>query len=240
MQSIEGDIHLKLLAGMPIEISGIGEFTPLTMREIIKMGESIYNKKLSALLFDKKTLDSNEMDELSNFEAITVFLYYDKSFRDLFFCALKMYLCVDVSINEDGQILLMKNNKEIVLDENLFNEIQKIAKLANLIKNVKEDEYEAGNERARKFIEKLKKKKEKLSRANSAQKINLHSLISGLAWRSSYNDVLNLTIYQLYDGFQRIEKINDYEYTLLGIYTGNIDGKKIKLPDINWANVIKS
>lgn len=232
------DIHLKLLAGMSVEIDGIGEFTPLTMREIISMGESVYNQRLSVLLFDKSKLDKSEMDELTNFESLTVFLYYDQSFRDLFFYALKMFLGVEPDINKDGQILLSKNENVTILDEVGFDEIQRIAKLSNLIKSEKEDEYEAGNERARKFMEKLKKRKEKFAKVKD-QKINLHSLISGLAWRSSYNDVLNLTIYQLYDGFQRIEKINDYEYTLLGIYTGNIDGKKVKLPDINWANVIK-
>lgn len=234
----DADIHLKLLAGMSVEIDGIGEFTPLTMREIISMGESVYNQRLSVLLFDKSKLDKSEMDELTNFESLTVFLYYDQSFRDLFFYALKMFLGVEPDINKDGQILLSKNENVTILDEVGFDEIQRIAKLSNLIKSEKEDEYEAGNERARKFMEKLKKRKEKFAKVKD-QKINLHSLISGLAWRSSYNDVLNLTIYQLYDGFQRIEKINDYEYTLLGIYTGNIDGKKVKLPDINWANVIK-
>jgi hypothetical protein len=72
------------------------------------------------------------------------------------------------------------------------------------------------------------------------EKINLHSIISAVAWRTvGFNEVLKLTIYQLYDGFYRLGLIDNYHYTFTGIYTGNIDGSKIKLPDINWANTIK-
>jgi len=65
-------------------------------------------------------------------------------------------------------------------------------------------------------------------------------MISGLGWKANninIFDVWDLTVYQLYDGLNRLKIIDDYQFTLSGIYAGTIDSGKINLKDINWMKI---
>lgn len=233
------DLKLKLLAGLPIPIGNLGELRPLKLIEIIKMTETKYNTYLSALLLNKNQLDVRDdvnLDEYTNFQVLISVLVYDVAFRNVFIEALQMFFNVEVGfIEEYGIVYFGDLSEERVLTEEFFDYIQKVLKIANFIKD-EEPDYVPGNERARKFIEKLKKKKAKLPKK---QKISLHSLISALGWKKDIDRVLNLTVYQLYDGYQRLEYMDNYYYTLTGIYSGTINAKDINLSNINWANIIK-
>ena len=111
--------------------------------------------------------------------------------------------------------------------------------IANNISMDEEDEYIAGNERARKFIEQQKKKKAMLAK-HKKQTINLRSIISGVGWKAqSFEFISKLNIYQLYDGYGRLGVIDNYHYTMSGLYAGTVDSKSIKLPELNWANIIQ-
>lgn len=241
-EKVEADLHLKLLANEPIEFLSIGKLRVPSIREIISIGESKYNEYLSILLFDKENLeDAGIIDEkLSTYELVISFVYHDEAFRRNFFNGLKIFFNKEINQHESGLVYFGEFSDEIYLDEDNLKLIQKILKIANFIEDEKKEEYEAGNERAKKFMEKLKKKKK--NAVNTKQRINLHSLISSLSWKSSkgFDEILNLNMYQLYDGYRRLENMNNYHYTLTGIYTGNIDGKSVKMSEINWANIIKS
>lgn len=239
----EQDIQLKLLANMPIYIDGIGMLQLPTITEIIKMGESKYNHSLSLMLFTKDYLatQNEEVNNFSDFEVMLSLILYDPSFREMMFNTFSIFINSTPNMTEDGILFFGEPKEESILTEEKWTYIQKIIKLGNYIHGKQEDEYKPGNERARKFIEKQKKNKEMVAKLKKKDEtINLHSIISAVAWRTNgFNQLLNLTIYQLYDGFYRLGLIDNYHYTFTGIYTGNIDGSKIKLPDINWANIIK-
>jgi len=235
------DIHLKLLANVPIEINGIGHIQLPSLRQIISINESLHSAYLSYLLFSKDSLNetSEEMDRHSDYEILISFLYHQDSFRDFFLNALEMVFGEKPSY-EDGIVYFGEPSEDSVLSEEKWDLIKKVVKIGNFIEEKKdEEEIIPGNERARKFMEKLKKKKEQAPKIKPKQ--NLHSMISAIGWKTiGIEDVLNLTIYQLYDAFMRLESMDNYHYTLTGIYTGNIDSKGIKLSDINWANIIKA
>lgn len=237
----EQDIQLRLLANMPIEIDGIGKLQLPTLTEIIRMGESTYNYHLSLILFSKNLVTSQDVNEYSDFEVLSSLLLYDREFRKVIFEAIETFFDVSPQITSEGLVYFGDLSEFTILTEEKWNLIQKIIKLGNYIHGHQEDEYKPGNERARKFLEQQKKRKEMVAKLKKKeQPINLHSIISAVAWRTNgFEQLLNLTIYQLYDGFYRLGLIDNYHYTFTGIYTGNIDGSKIKLPEINWANVIK-
>jgi hypothetical protein len=235
----ENDIHLKLFAGLPIEVDGIGDLRIPTLKEVVQLGENEYYNYVFHLLFTKKSLSvtNDELDNYSDFEALTLLLLYNTSFKEVFFNGLKYFFNKEPKLEQQyGLVYFDELTEDSVLTDEKLLYIQNCLKIAHFIKE-EEEEYEAGNEQARQFIEKLKKKKAKIK---VKPKQNLHSIMSAVAWKTvGIDKILNLTIYQLYDGYRRLENIDNYQFTLMGIYTGNIDAKKIKLPDINWANIIK-
>lgn len=236
----DDDIRLKLLANVPIEVNGIGHLQLPSLRQVISMNESLHNTYISYLLFSKDSLSeqSEEMNDHSDYEILISFLYHESSFRELFFNVLEIIFGEQPNY-EEGIVYFGEFSEESVLTEEKWEFIKKIVKIGNFIEDKKEEEeYDAGNEYAKRFIEKLKRKK--ASEYKPPPKQNLHSMISAIGWKTvGIDKVLDLTMYQLYDAFMRLENIDNYHYTLTGIYTGNIDSKGIKLSDINWANIIK-
>jgi len=246
---VENDLNLKLLAGMSINISNLGIISPLKLREIINLGESNYNELLSVLLIDKSNIEGLKDQEFSNLELLMVFCHQSNEFRDKTLKALKLFLNNEFFVSNEGLFYcrdLISDNyglmvyKYIIIDKIPFNDFQMVLKKANHIETKKEDEIIPGNERARKFMEKLKLSKQNIKKPET---MNLHSIISGIAWKSNNTNIINifdLTIYQLYDAYHRLENIDNYHYTLSGLYAGTVDGKNINLSNITWTKIIKN
>jgi hypothetical protein len=233
-------IHLKLLLNIPIHVEGIGNFHAPNLPEIVDLTEEIYNMSLSTIFFDKNRLEETKgLEEYTNFEVLLSIINQDDSFRELFFYGLNLHLDVPVLLHSSGLIYFDEFSEESILTEDKFDYIKNLVKIANNVSDPKEEEYKPGNERARKFLEKIKQQRAEIEKVKKP-KMNLHSIISAVGWKAqSFKFINDLTIYQLYEGFRRLEYMDNYKFTMTGIYTGNIDGTKIKLPDINWANIIK-
>lgn len=248
-----GKIHqLKLK-----EIAVIGEQKYNEYLSVISFNKS----SLSIPIDDEK--QKEEIDKLTDFQIILFLCLQDENFRNILLKSLKFFFKKEVYFDNQigffvfGKVKITKkkiNIKKIikpqklqkkkckykkVITENKFNEIKNVIKQSNCLRELeKEEEIKPGNERAKKFIEMLKLKKQNAPKTND---INLISIISSIAWRShiGINSVWDLTIYQLYDAFYRLDVIDNYDKTLTGIYAGTIDGKKINLKKINWAKFIK-
>ena len=246
---VDNDINLKLLAGMHIDINNLGVLTPLKLKQIIDLGEQVYNELLSVLLIDKSNIEGLKEEEFSNLEILMVYSYQNIEFREKVLKSLKLFLGNEFFMSNEGLFYcrkLISDNyglfvyKNLVLDKDPFDDFQYVLKKANHIENKKEDEIIPGNERARKFMEKLKLSKQNIKKPET---MNLHSIISGIAWKSNNTNIINifdLTIYQLYDAYHRLENIDNYHYTLSGLYAGTVDGKNINLSKITWTKIIKN
>lgn len=244
------DIKLKLLAGLPINVDGVGKLYPLTLRDIAEIGEKTYNSYLNVLCFDIEDLDIS--DEIKNIEGITTFdiimsnCIQNKEFKSTVIDSLSLFFREDVNfslekINESDFYLLHigdLKDQRIIHREN-FESIKDILKQQNNISKAKEEEYNPANETARKLIEKIKKNKQNAPKPKN--NIDLHSIISGVAWKShiGINNVWDLVICQLYDAYYRLDIVDNYEKTLYGVYAGTIDAKKTDFKKINWSNIIK-
>jgi hypothetical protein len=241
---VESDVQLKLLAGLPIRIDGLGQLRQLTAKEVTSIDESYYNQLLSALLFDKSNIEQLQDEEETNFNMLVAVCYHDAQFKDMFLNGLELFFGEKAKffINDEHAFFYFgEMSEQRYLDAEKLELIQKLLrKMNNLPEKKEEEEYTPGNEKAKKFMEKLKKMK-----ANAPKKketMNLHSIISGLAWKQNGMNIIeiwNLTLYQLYDGYFRTENIDNYSNVVRGIYAGTINGKDIDLSKINWANIIK-
>ncbi|OPH47621.1 hypothetical protein BC351_10555 [Paenibacillus ferrarius] len=236
------DLELKLLAGMPINIEGVGKIFSPTVREIIEIGESNYNQYLSALLFDKNSIETDIKEELSNFEMMFAYAYHHEEFRKILFESISFFFKDEVHLDHDDQdvFFLFKNGK---MGKSVFENVQDIIKTANWVSDSSEEseQYNPADEETAKVIREMLERRKK--KAKPKPVVNLYSIISAIAWKSpdmNISKILDLTIFQLYDGFRRLEKIDSIHYTLNGIYSGNVDAKKINMSDLNWAKIIET
>lgn len=242
----DDDIHLKFLLGLPVHIYGIGDFNAPLLIDVVNATESIYNQAISTILLTKDKLkNTDDLENYSELDIVSTFALHDGSFRELFFYGLKLHLNESPTIHEKGFMYFGELSDSSILTYEKFMFIRRLIRIANNIQEAqkKEDEFIPGNEQARKFMEELKRNEELLAQAKrkDSKPINLHSLISSVGWKAkNFNFINQLNIYQLYNGYFRLSTIDNYHYTMTGLYSGTIDSKSVKLPEINWANIIKT
>jgi hypothetical protein len=241
----DNSIHLKFLMDLSVNIEGIGNLHSPYLTEIADITEECYNQSISTFLFDKKNLENqSQFAEYSNFQVLLLAIYQDSSFREFFFNGLKLHLDSVPSLHPEGFVYFGELSEESVLTEEKFNYLKKLVSIANNISEKTEEEksYDFATDEAKSFWEKLKRKRELAAKnTKKEEKINLHSIISAVGWKAeSFTFINKLNIYQLYNGFSRLRVIDNYKYNMTGIYTGSIDSSKIKMPDIDWANIIKT
>lgn len=229
---IDLDTKLKLFKGSTFYVDEIA-IKPLTVGEIIESGYSNYLKQLNIFALDVEDIVEDVPEEYKEVTTFDLFIGLGiPELLDAFVDAIKYFL-------KPNSIDIILNN--IVVDEKAINrnnwdEIKNIILMQN---NIKKETYNPANKKAKEIIEKIKKNKKNAPVIK--QNNDFFSIVSGLAWKSNSINAINifdLNIYSFYDGLNRLNLIDDYEYTLTGIYTGNVDAKKINLKDLSWFKII--
>lgn len=241
------DISLKLLTNRPIDI-GIGKIHPLKINDIVEMGENKYNQFLNTLLFDVDLIDISQdklkemnIEQFTTYHFLLLQSYNDESFKDLVINALEYFFKEKVYFHEEYLLFYLADSYGLryITVEN-YSLFKKILIKQNFLKELEEEEELIfGNELARQWYIDLKRK-EKMQ-PKQKNNIDLQSIISAVMWKGfkSIDEILNMTIYQLYDGYYRLSIIDNCNNLNQGIYHGTIDQKDIKQNDLNWAKIIK-
>lgn len=123
----------------------------------------------------------------------------------------------------------------VKLSETMFNKISKTIKDINYVGEKERTNFKKeSSEKA--YLKKIRDKRNRIEK----QTITLLSIISSIAWKSNLyiNDLLEYSISQIYDGYFRINNIDNYDKTMLGIYSGNVDGNNIDMEKLNWSKVL--
>lgn len=239
---MKDDIDLKFLAKLPVPIERIGNFYVPTLKEIAEVGDSVYRQIISCFLTDTEAIKGIELGvdigELNDYKAILVYYIMSDQFRDLFSKGMRLFFHEEVNIsNEHGLFYLGKIVDGKFIDEEKMKEIKKLVMKSNhLSESKQENDYNPANDAAREF---LRKKEEAMKKFPKKKDSHLFHYISSLAWKSNSINILNvfdMNIYQLYDSFPYIDRIDNYHFTMTGVYTGNISSKDIKMSDIHWTS----
>jgi len=237
---IKIDDELRLLKGSSFYVDGI-EIKPFTIGEIVEIGYEKYQQMMNIFALEVEDIIKDIPEELNN---ITVFdLFLKSGSQELFegfIGAIGLFLRInninEFRISEEFDIVI---NKGKLINNDNWNNICRIIQMQNCVKREKED-YNPANEEARKIIEKIKA----LKRENPIKEsITFPSMISGIANKSNNLNILNiwdLTIYQLYDALNRLNLIDNYQFTLNGIYAGTVNGKEMNMKDLNWMKTLKA
>ena len=232
------ELELKLLKGSTIIVDGI-KIKPLTLTNIVDdLGFDKYVELLGILGFDKSKFKDeileDEYDKLTNYD----FFLAHEQLMDALLDFLRTFLNYEnIFYNSEYQSIIFDGEDSVFVNRDNADKIINVFRKMYNIQIEKEPEYNPVNDRARAIIEKIKKKNEIYANLYKEEDIDLNSIISGVAWKSTNTNIFNvfdLTIYQLYDAYYRLEIVQNYYNTMTGLYTGNIDGKTVNPKKISW------
>lgn len=235
--------ELRLLKGENFKINEHITIKHPMLREIVEIGEENYSQLISLFCLTpydlKVVLDDNGIDyiKLDNYQ---VFLMQFTGFvqKDCFKWLVGDYdFEIKRNIKNDTHILY-DYKKKVVIDEYIFNKIAGFLKKINFI--TEKPQFKPANKKTRHFlIEQERRKLKKKQKLNTFSQ--LANIISAVTWKSANINISNiwdLHIYQLYNGFYRLQKIDNNNNIMVGVYSGTIDTTKINLEEINWGNAL--
>lgn len=222
------DLKMRLLAGEPVYVGDI-PIKPLSLRKISQLGYSKFQQSIGII---SMTLDEM-IESIDDFEIqahLKVERHLYKVF-DMYMLSDKMQELVLKSFSLlfqtenviiDGELLddmsVVIDEKYVINRDNFDDVVSMIQLQNNPEKSVSdEDEYNPANELAKSIAEKLKRSKEIVEKSKALDSdgdgLTIPDIISAVSAMSNSLNKLNiwdLTIYQLYDEFARLTKIDNY------------------------------
>lgn len=134
---------------------------------------------------------------------------------------------------EHGTMILRDDIADITIDRFLH---MKISDTFRKLHNIERDRRKPGNKAAQEYM--LQRAREKAKRKKRAGESQLEQQIIALVCTEQFNyrydNIRDITIYQFMQSVKQIQKKIDYDHRMLGIYTGNIDPKKMSQDELNW------
>lgn len=232
------DLKLKLFSGRPINALGYGDIIPLTVKDIVDVGYSEYMKCLNIL-----TLDSNDfLDEPTDIHVLELILNHaGREIEIVFEDAIKLFFRGEAVLDKD-EIRVFVNiseNEVKVIDKENYYEIQEILKWQNYINSFEEKKIEESfnpvDEETRKLKEQMdaiSKKRDELKKKKSqnaeqedseGSEIDFYDILSAIsskAYGINELNVIDMTVYQVYRKFKRMEIIDQYDLSIKSILAG--------------------
>lgn len=222
-----------------------------SIKEIAYIGEESFFIGCELLGFSKKSLSMEEQAQLTEYTDLDVFLMMFQGAMPMELKrqkesvdAVLMLLFPDYEVffNQKG-ILLQKEEEEKYLDNSNFPIFQKMIKqMFSLNKDdAQENEYNPSGDLAKSIVKKLEERKRKLAEQSKSSngKINIlcrYISILSVGQQKDMNSLLQYTVYQLFDEFQRYELKMQADYNFQARMAGAKD-----LPEIeDWMKDIHS
>ena len=238
------DYRLALICGTDIPVPGcqIVVHQP-KIKEIALIGETDFFMGAQCLCVNKSMYSQDEslLENTSNFQ-IFMTIMSEKETKDKKVAVMQLFsiLFPDYKIILTPRSILFNNSiDKIMIDESNFDILQEILKEIFCFKSGHgQDSYNPAGDKAREIAEKLMRGRQRIAAEKGEDKGSaLVQYTSALAVglnSMSLNDVINLTIYQLYDLVQRYSLFVNWD---LDVRTRLAGGKPDSQPD-NWMKNI--
>jgi hypothetical protein len=251
--------RLALISGLDITVP-LDDVTKIrihqpTIKEIIESlgSENDFFIACSLLLFPKKTLQSMgkiDLSDHSDFDILLMILETDNPVIQRSAFSIKQMLSLvlpqsEITVNQ-GVLLVFQDKKEMIpVNDDGFKIISDVLTDVFCLNGSteKEEEYNPSGPMAQEIVRKLKQRKKQLAEIHKKQqdgnKITLDRYISILAVgeQKSIRELLEYTIYQLYDEFHRFNLKQSYDtYIEIKLAGGGEKGDTID----NWMDDIHS
>ena len=239
--------ELLLLSGndIPFRMGRCSIHQP-RISEISYIGEEAFQIGSRFLLFNKDSLqmeDKTGLESQSNFNIFMSVMNSAESAKhktDAMLVLTLMFPNAKVKINKD-KILLQLENFESSVNEYNFDEFQSIVRQMFCLDTMAGDsQYNPADALANKIAEKFKKRQQKLANMNEEkQKVNIFNQyvsILAVGLQKDMNDLMQYTVYQLMDEFERFRRKQDFDVYIQAKMAGASDLEEVK----NWMGNIHS
>ena len=180
-----------------------------------------------------------DYEKISNYDLFLMIFSTIRDFKTFNYMFNKIngkYFTFRDSVKKQTVIYLGKDGE--LINRQIYNEISNyIRKISGA---VSEKQLKFGNNATKKryLAQQKKKAKREAKRKNKNGNDWLENVVSALVWsaESKYNftTIYDLKIYQIMNGIKRISKSRDVYYKSMGVYSGNLDPKKLSESDFNW------
>ena len=237
----------ELMKGYPIGVTSDLYIHQHTLDEIEdKMGFDDYQMAVHTLLrynyeFEFQFEESGvKFNDFNNYDIFFMLLFSDEDKSTTIIDTLSFMFQTKISVinieSNNRLTYISKCGAMKVVDMDLFVEIRKV--LSRMFFYNKPKRRIAKDAGARRLIQ-----RDIAMRQKDATKYSIYSLMSSIVWspnsNETYDTIWKKTPYQIYEGYKTIEKINNYNFVLLGIHNGNIDQSKVKFDKINWIKEVQ-
>lgn len=239
---------LLLLSGNPIPlISAQISIHQPTIKEIAYIGEEAFFTGCQLLDFSKNILseeDKVNLEDQTNFDILIAILREQNAVMQKNRNCVNMVLALifpeyDIFWADDA-IVLKHNEIESRIDNNNFEEFQKILKsIFDLGLSDSSADFNPSGDLAKKIAEKLRKRHQRIAEEKPSKKIDILSRyisILAVGEQKDMNSLLNYTVYQLFDEVKRYELKVSYDIHIQAKMAGAKDLKEVE----DWMQDIHS
>lgn len=212
-----------------------------TIGQIVDYGESSYFSmihQLTAIPSDVKSLlwDSPEKLDWTKVEDFELFMMFTQNmtpditgiiFGDLDFSKMKPY-----RHPQNDEIILADKEAGVMIDKLIY--MRMMAFLRKLHNITPKPEKAKGKRAKQAMIDEDRRNRE--FNKDKPFKSYLLPLISAVKVRQGYTRdyVRNMGLFEFFDDLARLQIVYNADHLMSGIYSGNIDAKKIKKEELNW------
>lgn len=192
------------------------------------------------LLYNDYIEKLEELSSACNGEQLNYLLQnniYTKAFK--FFFGIESFF---IAKDENGDNVVAYGNNEFLFDKETYPYIEEFIKRINGIPDV--DKIYPEDEMSKQILleDEREKLKRKIKHDDDEQKNidRFGNLLSNVTWvsRSAITPFnrMELHVFDLIDGFKKTDKLLNYKNTMIGLYSGCIEKKKINMNEIHWSN----
>lgn len=235
-------IETMLLTGLPIKMNDKFQFKPpilkdifnITFEELMGGVNCVYDLNY-ALYKNKEIYKIIEDNNFNSFDSWKFIFLLEKEGKN----SILSTLLIDCLKNHLNQKISINDECEIVVGDSIFNQDDynlfcRILKITYGLEERIEDRKFADNITKRKAIE-MKLARSEIDKIENKNNSFLYQIISVLRIKKSNEEINNSNLFQLIDLYKRFNKEKDYDALMSGIYTGNVDVKKIDLDKKHWT-----
>lgn len=143
----------------------------------------------------------------------------------------------EVCVNPENQtVVLYDIENDIVIDRAIH---EQIASILRKIHQIQKDRRKPKNKEAKEYM--IERARKKMNRNRKREGFSqLESLIIAMVntseFKYDFEGAKSLSIYQFNESVKQVVKRVDYDNTMFGVYTGNIDPKHLKPIELTWFN----
>lgn len=146
----------------------------------------------------------------------------------------------EIGVNpNNGLPILYHPTDNIIIDELIYQQLVEYVRCIHFISAA--IEFDAGNAATRQYlIRKMKRERDRRKRKPQVSQYSsiISALVNNTNFKYDYESIWKLKVSQFWDAFYRVNKLQAYQNTMIGVYTGNVDVSKIDKDALSWFSRI--